>query len=289
MTALGADEIILGAHAELGPIDPIMNIQRFMGQPGGGQTLVQEQINVEDVMAYLKFTQERGKLSDQAALTASLTKLTERLDAVALGAVYRTHSHIRDVARRVLLSRNRPAEKRVLKSIIESLAEKVYAHGHAIGLSAAREIGLPAVAAPPELDRMMWALLLEYEKDLKLLSPIDPAAAVAHTDPFTEDAVIAVIESTGMTYEFTGRIEIHAVRHMPANLQVTMNLNLQLPPGMNAQQLGANVQQALQQAVQQLQQTLGAQAHLAVFQAVKEQAPIMKIEAAFREARWTKS
>lgn len=289
LTALGADEIVLGTHGELGPIDPIMNIQRFLGQPGGGQTLVQEQVNIEDVMAYLKFSQERGKLSDQTALTASMSKLTDRIDAVALGNVYRTHSHIRDVARRVLLSRSRPAPKRVLKSIIESLAEKVYAHGHAIGLTAAQEIGLPAVGAPRELDGLMWQLLLEYEKELKLLSPLDPAAAVAHTDPYTEDSVIAVIESTGMIHEFAGRIEIRAVRQMPANLQVTMNLNLQLPPNMSPQELPANLQQALQQAVQQLQQTLGPQAHLAVVQALRQQAPIVKIEAGFREGQWRRS
>ena len=164
LTALGADEIVLGTHGELGPIDPILSIQRVVAQPGGGQAVVQDQVNVEDVMAYLKFTLERGKLSDQTALTASLSKLTDRIDALTLGNVYRTHSHIRDVARRVLLSRKNPAQKRVLKSIIESLAERVYAHGHAIGLSTAREIGLPAVGAPEKLDGLMWDLLLAYAR-----------------------------------------------------------------------------------------------------------------------------
>jgi len=289
LTALGADEIVLGTHGELGPIDPIMNIQRFVAQPGGGQTLVQDQVNVEDVMAYLRFTQERGMLNDQAALTASLSKLTDRIDAVALGNVYRTHSHIRDVARRVLLSRRSPASKRVLKSIIESLAEKVYAHGHAIGLSAAQEIGLPAIAAPQQIDGLMWDLLLDYEKDLKLLSPIDPAAAVAQSDPYTEEATIAVIECSSLTYEFAGRIDIRAHRQMPPNLQVTMNLNVQLPPGTDLHQVPGNVQQALQQAVQQLQQNLGPLAHVAVVQALREQAPIVRIETAFRGGKWTSS
>jgi hypothetical protein len=288
LTALGADEIVLGVHGELGPIDPIMNIQRITAQPGGGQAVVQDQVNVEDVMAYLKFAQERGQLNDQAALTASLSKLTDRIDAVALGNVYRTHSHIRDVARRVLLSRSKPADEKVLNAIIESLAEKVYAHGHAIGLNAAREIGLPAVEAPQPLDDLMWNLLCEYEKDLKMLSPLDPASAVAQSDPYTEDTSIAVIESATTTYEMAGRIEIRAHRQMPPNLQVTMNLNLQLPAGTNLQQVPGNVQQALQQAVQQLQQNLGPQAHLAVVQALKQQAPIVKIEAAFREGKWTR-
>ena len=289
LTALGADEIVLGTHGELGPIDPIMSIQRVVAQPGGDQVVIQDQVNVEDVMAYLKFTQERGRLSDQPALTAGLSKLTDRIDALTLGNVYRTHSHIRDVARRVLLSRKRPAKRRVLKSIIESLAEKVYAHGHAIGLSAAREIGLPAVGAPEKLDGLMWDLFLAYEKDLKLLSPLDPAVTVAQGDLYTEDAIIAIIEIAGMTHEFGGRIEIRAHRQMPSNLQVTMSLNLQLPPETNLQQVPENLQQALQAAVQQLQENLGTQAHTAVLQALKQQAPIVKIEAVFREAKWTAS
>ena len=135
----------------------------------------------------------------------------------------------------------------------------------------------------------MSTLRGRLREDLRLLNPLDPATAVAQSDPYTEDAIIAVIESAGMTCEFGGRIEIRAHRQMPPNLQVTMNLNLQLPPGTELQQVPGNVQQALQQAVQQLQQNLGPQAHMAVLQALKQQAPIVKIEAAFREAKWTRS
>jgi ClpP class serine protease len=68
LLALGADEIVLGRQGELGPIDPIMSIQRVAPGPGGGQgTPVQDNVNVEDVMAYVKFTRERAGLSDQQA------------------------------------------------------------------------------------------------------------------------------------------------------------------------------------------------------------------------------
>src|SRR2546422_8658880 len=195
LLALGADEIVLGRFGELGPIDPIMNIQRVMPVPGGPSTVMQDSVSVEDVMAYVKFIQERAGLSDQAALSTGLTKLTERLDAVALGSAHRTHSHIRDVARRMLLSRNKPHSEQTMATIVETLAERVYAHGHAIGFKAAKEIGLPAVSADPALEQLMWELLAEYESDLKLLKPIDPAAVLTGTDKYSEDAVIAVVES----------------------------------------------------------------------------------------------
>src|SRR5690242_8684606 len=60
LLALGADEIVLGRFGELGPIDPIMTIQRLMPGPGGPGTVVQDSVSVEDVMAYLKFIQERA-------------------------------------------------------------------------------------------------------------------------------------------------------------------------------------------------------------------------------------
>jgi hypothetical protein len=243
---------------------------------------MQDSISVEDVMAYVKFIQERAGLSDQAALSTGLTKLTERLDAVALGNAYRTHSHIRDVARRILQSRNKPQSEQTMATIVETLAERVYAHGHAIGLKTAKEIGLPAVEADTKLDKLMWELLNEYESDMKLLKPIDPAAVLAGTDKFSEDAVIAVVETKAAAHEFTGKIEISARRQMPQNLNVSFNLNLQGPPGAPTQQMAA----ALQQFLQQAQQALLQQAQQAVQQALQSQAPLVGIEAGFRSGEW---
>jgi len=281
LLALGADEIVLGKFGELGPIDPIMTIQRAV--PGAPGTAMQDSVSVEDVMAYLKFVQERAGLSDQAALATGLTKLAERLDAVTLGSAYRTHSHIRDVARRMLLSRSKPHSEQTMATIVETLAERVYAHGHAIGLKAAKEIGLPAIAADTGLEPLMWDLLAEYESDLKLLKPIDPAAVLTGTDKYSEDAVIAVVESKAAAHEFTGRIEIAARRQMPQNLNVSFNLNLQMPPGVA---IPAAVQQALQAMMQQAQQVILQQAQQAVQQALQSQAPLVGVEAGFRSGEW---
>jgi hypothetical protein len=283
LLALGADEIVLGRQGELGPIDPIMSIQRLVPGPGGGQgTPVQDNVNVEDVMAYVKFTRDRAGLSDQQALVTGLSKLTDRLDAVALGSAYRTHSHIRDVARRMLLSRSKPTSEQDMATIIETLAERVYAHGHAIGLRDAEQIGLPVTGANDSLDDAMWRLLNVYEDDLKLLEPIDPAAATAEQDLYTEQSVISVVETTAGGHEFTGETQIQAKRQVPPNLNVALNLNVQLPVGLEAQQLP----QAMQAMLQQFQQALVQQAQQAVQQALKDQAPIAGFEAGLRGGRW---
>jgi len=284
LIALGADTIVMGKQGELGPIDPIMTIQRTIPQPGGGPTVIQEQMSVEDIMAYTKFIHERAGLSDQDALSTALSKLTERLDAVGLGNVYRTHLHIRDVAQRMLQSRKEPVPERTIAAIIETLAERVYAHGHAIGYTEARTIGLPVEAADDALDALLWQLLNEYEDDLKLLDPIDPFTAVTASDLHTEDAVIALIESTWAVHEHAGQIEFRARRQAPPTLNLALTLNLQLPPGLSPQQ-----QQAMQQLLQAAQPAIIQQAQQAVNDALKNQSPIVAVEAALRGAKWSQS
>lgn len=259
-----------------------MSVQRIVPQPGDGQGLVQDDIRVEDVMAYVRFVTERAGLSDQDALTVALGKLTDRMDAVSIGSLYRTHQHIRDVARRMLLSRKEPPNEQGMATIVESLAERVYAHGHAIGLTDAQEIGLPVSVASDDEEKAMWLLLNEYEADLSLLRPVDPAAAIEQSDPYKEEGVIAVIESSWASLEFTGQLDIRAQRQMPPNFNVALNIALQLPPNINAQQLPA----ALQQALQQTQQQLALMAQQAIEEALKKQAPITGIQASFRNGRW---
>lgn len=289
LIAMGADSIVLGAQGELGPIDPIMNFQRMLPSRDGPSTVVQDQVSVEDVMAYVRFVQERGGISDQQARAVALGKLADRVDPVALGSIYRTFSHIRDVARRILLSRKTPASDDVLNAIVSTLAERVYAHGHAVGFTAAREIGLPVELADAQLDLLMWRLLEVYERDMKLREPIDPASVVSTQDRFTEPGVIAVIESTTGLDEFQGDMEVRAKRQMPGNLQVSVNLNLQLPAGTNLQQLPTQVQQLLQQLMQNLQQVAVQQAQQAVQQALQGQAPLIGAEASFRNGRWVRT
>ncbi|MHB1094740.1 MAG: SDH family Clp fold serine proteinase [Gemmatimonadaceae bacterium] len=289
LIALGADEIVLGAQGELGPIDPIMSVMRLVPGPAGQGSLAQDNIPVEDVMAYVRFVQERAGLSDQTALVASLSKLLERIDAVALGNMYRTHSHIRDVARRILLSRKTPAPERVLATIIETLAEKVYAHGHAIDAKTAKDIGLPVVNVDDKLDALMWALLNDYETELRLLSPIDPMAAIAGTDLYTEPATIAVLESAALIHEFKGEMQVRAMRQMPPTLNVSMSLQIAAPP------LGPDGQpvmpppQYLQQLLGQAQPALMQIAQEAVNEALRNQAPIQGVQASFVGGSWVRS
>jgi hypothetical protein len=283
LLALGADHIIMGPQGELGPIDPQLTITRPGGaQPGGPAAGVQENINVEDVVAYMRFASERGGLTDQTALTTAFTKMTERVDPVLLGGIHRTHTHIRDVARRMILSRKKPPVEQKMATIIETLAEKVYAHGHAFGYKEALETGLPVEQASDALDPLMWELLGEYEETMNLLRPLDVILALDTSDPYNEDVTIAIIESTWGTHSFSGTLRVEGQRQMPPTLNVSMNMNLQLPPGIDPAQLP----QALQQEFAAAQQALLQQAQVAVQQALRQQAPLLGAQVRLLGGKW---
>lgn len=283
MIALGADEIVLCSEGELGPIDPALNIRR---QVEG--TAVQDTIRVEDVMAYVRFVNERGGLTDQEAVALAFVKLLDRVDPVLLGNLYRTHTHIRDVARRIISSRRKPPSAEVLNGIVSTLAEKVYAHDHAIGYTTAYEMGLPVKQAGANVDGPIWQLFEEYEADLKLRQPIDALAALGGNDRYTEDVVLAVVESADQCFEFQAEFDARAKRMLPQQLNISMNLNLQWPAGLNLQQLPANVQAAMQQIVQAAQQAAAQQAQGALQAALNAQAPLIGAEASVRGGTWTR-
>lgn len=283
LIALGADHIVLCGEGELGPIDPSMDIRRI----GDQGTQVQDKISVEDVMAYVRFANERGRLTDQDAVASAFSKLVDRVDPVTLGNVYRTHTHIRDVARRILSSRASPPSADVQNAIVKTLAEQVYAHGHAIGLTTAKEMGLPVELADQPTDDAMWALFEAYEDDLKLRKPLDPVHALGNGDRYDEDSVLAALESGAGGYEFQAKLDVRAKRKLPQQLNVSLNVNLQLPTGTNIQNLPANVQAAIQQIVQAAQQAALQQAQAAVQAALNAQAPILGADVSVRGAAWT--
>ena len=271
LLALGADEIVFGKHGELGPIDPTQHLQ----QPG---SVVSEGINVEDVMAYLRFVQDEVGLSDQSALAESLAHLSEHIGAVSLGSVHRIRTHIQDVAFRMLTSQKEPLSEHVRETIVDTLATRVYAHGHAIGYKEACEMNLRAVAAQDDEEIAMWNLLCKYEQDLKLREPPDIEAGVAEHGKKIENLAIAVIESTETAFEFLGKFEIKIVRQIPQGLQIIPYLRI---PSNWTPEIS-------QDLIQEISQQIKPAVEQAVQQSVIEQNPPSRVEFRFKGGKWTR-
>jgi hypothetical protein len=252
LISLGADKIIMGKKAELGPIDPVL-VRGVIGE----SAVPPAEISVEDVNSYISFLKERAGITDQSALMQLVSILANYLTPLTLGSVNRQNSHIRLVARKLLTYKREKPEEAKINSIIETLTEKIYSHGHAIGRKEAQEIGLPVEIPSDELEEAIWKLYLEYEKILRLNEPIDPLLTlVGKEEAHLDNVPIAVIESEERLHVFRVQIDFKRKRQIPSNPQINLNIGLSLPPNIKPEDIPANVQQILQQMINQIAQCL---------------------------------
>jgi len=280
MVSLGADRIVMGRKAELSPIDPTLT-RAVIGQG----TVPPPEISVEDVSSYIAFMRERANINDQSALAQVTSQLANQLTPLTLGSVNREYSHIRLVARKLLTSRREKIEESKIATIIESLTEKMYSHGHAIGRKEADETGLPIDMPDDSLETLMWALYKEYETMLQLSEPVDAEELLIreNKDEHTEEQIpIAVIESLPKLHVFGINSVFRRKRQVPSNPQVNINLNLGLPPGIDPAKLPKDFQQMVQKLMNQLTQAVPQIVH----QEIVRQSPVVGIEGRTYGGRW---
>jgi len=242
-----------------------------------------QEISVEDVNSYLSFIKERANITDQSALAQVVSILANNLTPLTLGSVNRQNSHIRLVARKLLTSRKEKLDEAKINSIIETLTEKIYSHGHAIGRQEAQEIGLPIEIPDELLENVIWDLYLKYEEFLKLAEPMDPWVILSGKEEEHLDKIpIAVIESENKIHLVNTMIDFKRRRQIPPNLQINLNLGLNLPPNIRPENIPQQVQQLLQELINQVAQNAR---HL-VQQEVAKQSPEVGIDIRSYGGRW---
>lgn len=281
MICMGADKILMTRKSELGPVDPSLMIN----PPNGAQpTLALRDLGVEDVASYVSFLRNRAGLTDQAALSQLISVLATTLTPALLGRVERVYSHIRLVARKLLDLCKPRLEDRVITAIIEALTEKTYVHNHGIGPDEAKQIGMQVELLDEEAERDIWGLFCEYEKELCLGETHDfesllPGGADEFRVPNTTGGFI---ESTELSHCFSGTLLIRRVRRLPPQPTININLQLQLPAGIDAAQLPQAAQNAIQQLLtagsQHIQQT--------IIQEITRQSPVDRVESKAEGAQW---
>ena len=278
LISLGADKIIMGKKAELGPIDPTlrkMAIGEISGPP--------QEISVEDVNSYISFIREKANINDQSALAQMVSILANYITPLTLGSVNRQDSHIKLVARKLLTSRNKKLDESKINTIVEMLTEKIYSHGHAISRKEAQELGLPVEIPEEPLEDAIWSLYLEYERFLQLIDPLDPLVILTgKEEEHIEQIPIAIIESENKTHVFTTKIDFKRKRQVPSNLQINLNLGLNLPPNIKPEEIPRQAQQILQQMINQIAQNV----QQLVQQEIIRQSPEVGIDIKIYGGKW---
>lgn len=220
LTALGADRVIMHPMGMLGPTDPTVanpfNPKDDNKNPVG--------ISVEDVSAYMALVREDAEIRHEDQVVEAFKILAERVHPLALGNVKRSLSQSHMMARKLLALHMDPVKQQhEINEIVENLTSKLYYHGHPINRTEAKEqIKLPTIENPEkDVEESMWKLYQEYEKEIKMEEPFNPAMEFLVSNPNLNPgtsaitspakAKLAYIESTLRTdvvtldYEISGQ------------------------------------------------------------------------------------
>jgi len=182
LIALGADEIVMHPFGEMGPIDPTVSNEY---NPIDANTKRPLGISVEDVKAYINFIKTTVGIQHEDELVKTIEILVQKVHPLALGNVERFISQSRMIARKILLTHMKDTPDHVIDDIIETLASKLFFHGHPINRREAKdELKLKISPDPnPKLEKAMWSLYLDFESELENRTIFDPLSAIYRSLP----------------------------------------------------------------------------------------------------------
>jgi hypothetical protein len=273
MIALGADSIVMGRKAELGPIDPTVS-NEF--NPVDANTKRRLGISVEDVTSYINLIRDKVGLVHQPEVAQAFDSLAKQVHPLALGYVNRHYSFIRMVASKLLSSHVNPPPESESEEIVRNLVERIYFHGHGIARKEAKNLKLNVVEPQSELEDLMWKLYLQYENELqltKIFNPEDILDAMGADEHVLRNLAGAFIESQLHSHVFRVDVKLRVQRAVPPN--VSLSVNVQAP---QPQQPTQQVIQQLQQAIQQI-----------VRQQLAQQSPVVGFEMRLANTRWERT
>lgn len=216
MVALGADEIVMTAYANLGPIDPTLTIASDNGSPVN--------VAIEDVSAFIEFLQTAVGIKSEEQLAAMVALLANQTMPLTLGTVAREQKFNRLVADKLLQRRNEPPNDEDRESLISALTTDIGHHGHALGRREARELSLPITNASGVVAEAIWQLHLEYER---LSGGRRPPTLPHHKVSAESKVQLGFIESTAR-FDAFDLIDMWRRRYEAP--EISVNLNIQMPP-----------------------------------------------------------
>jgi hypothetical protein len=209
LIALGANEVIMTKLALLSPIDPSRVIM-IPGKPP-------KELSVEDVIGFIDLAKEKVRVPDERR-EEILKLMAQEISPTELGSVNRTHSHIRNLARKLLNLHLDCSNVDVIKKrdqIIDYLTQDLYSHDYLINRKEAKEIiELPIQYADSitkdgtNLESLMCELFELYSKELELDDPFVPALFLE--DKSEKEGIFkrAYIETLALTHIYESEFKV---------------------------------------------------------------------------------
>ncbi|HHX95064.1 MAG TPA: hypothetical protein GX691_04485 [Clostridia bacterium] len=225
LIGLGASEIVMGKMGELGPIDP--SVANAFNPQDPSNPVAKIPVSVEDVSSFVTLAMEIFQLKGQEQLESVFTHLANNVHPLALGNVQRNYALIRSIARKLLRMHMSAEEEELIKDIVNNLTEKLYAHNHMISRREAKnDIKLGIVQPSFELEKIMWTLYEEYEKELKLSEPFIPSDLLSEAQSHVEFEVPGgVVESLSALDYFVFKGSVSS-GDIPGDMVPSINVNM---------------------------------------------------------------
>ena len=170
--ALGADEIVMHPYSNLGPVDPQLTVAH------SNEKGIQEhlQFSSEDIRNYVTFLKEDIGISDQQHLVSAVQPLLKDVGALPIGRAKRGQQLSLSLSEKMLSTHIKDSNK--AKSIAQLLNTSYYDHGYAVGRTEAKELELPIVYPPKELEQLLWDVWRDYSDEMKCDDPFDVVSEV---------------------------------------------------------------------------------------------------------------
>jgi hypothetical protein len=132
-------------------------------------------VSYRDFVSYLDFYKNEAGLMEQAHTENAFKSLLEHVEPWMLGMGRRGSSLSVTMAEKLLQIHMTGAEEKIkASSIAKNLNESYFSHGHAVGRTEARGIGLSIKDADPKLEKLMWEVHLDIEKELNIREAFNP-------------------------------------------------------------------------------------------------------------------
>lgn len=242
ISVLGADNIVMGKKAELGPIDTTMNTQYNPPHPKTGEPLP---ISVEDVMGYFSLLEKVGCTGSDSKVEG-LKAFTRKVHPYALGMVQRLEDQTKLVAGQMLANRHKPFSDAENEAIVATLAKRINSHQHAISRTeAVRQVGLKNISKAEEvgMGSLLWELFLAYEQKLEMATTFYPEDDFWQDDNLEskeyKDLRCCYIETEISCKVCKFDLKMTRVREALQSLTIQPTISFlppPLPPGINQQQ-----------------------------------------------------
>lgn len=189
---LGANKIILTHQSTLGPIDPSLNSPLGTKVKINGQE-ISLPTSVESVKGYFNLAKHELGIRASRDLIQAFLKLSETLNPLLIGDVYRRQGQIKMIAQKLLVYQN--CKKKQKTSIINFLCSDSGSHDYAINYTEAKQLGLNVELASAELNSLIndWYNIICDE--LQLNSPYNPIFELAQQNSKSYEYKRVILDS----------------------------------------------------------------------------------------------